>query len=447
MRQLQYTKQFFDILESAKSLPKDTVKKVLDILDIENQYLSTERGNNMRLAHHVKEYINDFEFVNIEKHLIKHLQELGENLVNITRRMKSELTGTGEINITHYVGEMLNFIKAQKIYSFDLDVDFRRLATRASSRYDIPYDMLYMFFKGKTNSINSMLISENGKVLDSLSKIVSSLINELKENVEKQVAEETITILVDETGNRYIDKENAQKLGWPYPNDYLWLTIEQYYAIVKIHTIKIENFKKPNETAMTEKGKNDNPPLDFLTLDIFTDGTKKYITWTVAIKLGLVTSDDQPSQYFCLTDKMYESIKTKYFIDIISLPKKEQSVTPPKLTSDENPRPVVMLYVSQENDIYLNVPFKGDKIDVENIDSPLELDKLADVLSEAGICFIKFDEQGQMSTAKKDEMSPVLDSKFEKICTVTLVSNTNGIEYYNISYILKDGSLSTAPII
>ena len=60
-----------------------------------------------------------------------------------------------------------------------------------------------------------------------------------------------------------------------------------------------------------------------------------------------------------------------------------------------------MLYVSQENDIYLNVPFKGDKIDVENIDSPLELDKLADVLSEAGICFIKFDEQGQMSTAKK----------------------------------------------
>ena len=62
------------------------------------------------------------------------------------------------------------------------------------------------------------IISENGKVLDSLSKIVSSLINELKENVEKQVAEETITILVDETGNRYIDKENAQKLGWPYPN-------------------------------------------------------------------------------------------------------------------------------------------------------------------------------------------------------------------------------------
>ena len=115
---------------------------------------------------------------------------------------------------------------------------------------------------------------------------------------------------------------------------------------------------------MTEKDKNDNPPLDLLTLDIFTDGTKKYITWTVAIKLGLVTSTDQPSQYFCLTDEMYESIKTKYFIDIISLPKKEQRVTPPKPISDENPRPVVMLYVSQENDIYLNVPFKGDKIDV-----------------------------------------------------------------------------------
>ena len=76
MRQLQYTKQFFDILESAKSLPKDTVKKALNILDIKNQYLSAESGNNMRLAHHVEEYINDFEFVNMEKRLIRQLQQL-----------------------------------------------------------------------------------------------------------------------------------------------------------------------------------------------------------------------------------------------------------------------------------------------------------------------------------------------------------------------------------
>lgn len=435
---LKHLDRFSKIIKDAEDLPKRTKTNVNEILDIEGQYFSNNRQTNKRLADHIAEYLGDFEFVSLEKKLVRKLDDLGKEVLLIIKKMEEEYIRTGEINTTRYTRMLFDTISRLRIADFDLEHDFQRMAARASQRFDIPYDTLYLYFKGKINRISSSLTEENKRIIDDLSKITSSLINEFKEAIEKKVGEQTVEILSNPTGKYYITKETAHRLGIACQEEYHYLSPDEYNKIKQAKNIKMKSFAGPANSTTT---KELIPPL--LELNIYTDENGQYITQKDAVLLGMASEEEQ--SYHQLTAAEYEKLTATVSVNTIPLSKQAQKANPKE--KDDSPRPVIMLYISEDNDIYSEAPMTTTGIDMTRPRLPLKPSDLVDILCTAEICFIKFNARGELMLMPDPELSSFLEKFLAETCTITETKNENSIHRYEISYVLKDGSLATSILV
>ena len=175
------TKIFGIILDNATSIYKEIQFQFYKTLDLDEKKLSINDNEDVKIKEEIKASIERFSFNLQELDFLTQLKEI------IEEEMK-KLQTTGNYDLMQ--NSLLERLQKLRNIDVSLEDDFKELSGKIANPV-ISKDMFYNYFIARKEKITDMIKSYNQNIINSLIKLTPKLMEELKNEKEKQpVAQE-----------------------------------------------------------------------------------------------------------------------------------------------------------------------------------------------------------------------------------------------------------------
>ncbi len=106
------------------------------------------------------------------------------------------------------------------------------------------------------------------------------------------------------------------------------------------------------------------------------------------------------------------------------------SIVEAHLKRTEN-KTYAMLYVGPRGNIYLNIPFVLDRVDLESLQEPLDIDMILSVFEHANVIWVKFGVDGVLRDASESDIEAII-SYLNTICEIESTVLSSNVYSYTV---------------
>lgn len=191
------TKIFGIILDNAKDLYNEIQQQFYKQLDLDSKNLSIYPNEDIKIKEQIKESIESFSFnVQVLDFII--------SVQNIIKEEMNKVQTTGNYDLMQ--NNLMDRLKGTSNINFSLEDDFKSLSKKIANPF-LSQEDFYKYFMSKEEKIKNMIQSYSQNIIDSLIKLSPTLIEELKENKEKEQAISSIDSTIAKEDNENLEEE------------------------------------------------------------------------------------------------------------------------------------------------------------------------------------------------------------------------------------------------